>query len=298
MSKPEGRAHKSRSFFDPAKNTPHFSWKTFRGRTKRRDELLCESVPLTEIANKTGTPTYVYSRAAIESAYREIHRGLGALPHTICFAVKANGNLSILKLLAKLGSGFDVVSGGELQQLQHIGVRGDRIVFSGVGKTREEMREALQYAPGGRGGRKGILLINIESDAELENLLEESARHAARGGEAPAVSIRVNPDVTAGGHPHISTGQHQHKFGLEWAAARQLYRQHAGSKWIRWQGLSAHIGSQIVVLGAVWGAARGASVAGAGAIYYRARGRLAGPRAIHERKSREAFRDCGRWNER
>jgi len=249
MSKPEGRAHKSRSFFDPAKNTPHFSWKTFRGRTKRRDELLCESVPLTEIANKTGTPTYVYSRAAIESAYREIHRGLGALPHTICFAVKANGNLSILKLLAKLGSGFDVVSGGELQQLQHIGVRGDRIVFSGVGKTREEMREALQYAPGGRGGRKGILLINIESDAELENLLEESARHAARGGEAPAVSIRVNPDVTAGGHPHISTGQHQHKFGLEWAAARQLYRKHAGSKWIRWQGLSAHIGSQIVMLG-------------------------------------------------
>jgi diaminopimelate decarboxylase len=248
MSDPEGRARKSRSFFDPAKNTPHFSWKTFRGKAKRRDEVFCEGVPLTEIADKTDTPTYVYSQAAIESAYREIHRGLGALPHTICFAVKANGNLSILKLLAKLGSGFDVVSGGELQQLRHIGVRGDRIVFSGVGKTREEMREALRYAPGGRGERRGILLINIESEAELENLIEESAQHAARGGVAPAVSIRLNPDVTAGGHPYISTGQHQHKFGLEWTAARQLYREHAGSKWIRWQGLSAHIGSQIVTL--------------------------------------------------
>jgi diaminopimelate decarboxylase len=248
MSKPERRARKSRSFFDPAKNTPHYSWKTFRDNTKRRDEVLCECVPLREIANKTDTPTYVYSQAAIEGAYREIHRGLGALPHTICFAVKANGSLSILKLLAKLGSGFDVVSGGELEQLQHIGARGDRIVFSGVGKTREEMREALRYAPGGRGERRGILLINIESESELENLIEESALRAAKGGRAPAVSIRVNPDVTAGGHPHISTGQHQHKFGLEWTAARRLYRKHAGSKWIRWQGISAHIGSQIVTL--------------------------------------------------
>jgi diaminopimelate decarboxylase len=248
MSDLEGHARKSRSFFDPAKNTPHFSWNTFRGKIKRRDEVLCEGVPLTEIANKTGTPTYVYGQAAIEGAYREIHRGLGALPHTICFAVKSNGNLSILKLLAKLGSGFDVVSGGELQQLRHIGVRGDRIVFSGVGKTREEMREALRYAPGRRGEQRGILLINIESEAELENLLEESARHAARGGAAPAVSIRVNPDVTAGGHPHISTGQHHHKFGLEWTAARQLYRKHASSKWIRWNGISAHIGSQIMTL--------------------------------------------------
>jgi diaminopimelate decarboxylase len=248
MSKPEGCAHKSRSFFDPAKNTPHYSWKPFRNKTKRRDEVLCESVPLAEIANKTGTPTYVYSQAAIAGAYREIHRGLGALPHTICFAVKANGNLSILKLLAEVGSGFDVVSGGELQQLRHIGVRGDRIVFSGVGKTKEEMREALRYGPGRRGERRVILLINIESEAELENLLEETARHAAKGGEAPAVSVRVNPDVTAGGHPHISTGQYQHKFGLEWTAARRLYRKHAGSKWIRWQGISAHIGSQIVTL--------------------------------------------------
>jgi diaminopimelate decarboxylase len=248
MSKPEGRTRTSLSFLDPTKNTPHYSWKTFRNKTKRRDEVLCESVPLREIADKTGTPTYVYSRAAIEGAYREIHRGLGSLPHAICFAVKANGNLAILRLLAKLGSGFDVVSGGELEQLRRIGVRGDRIVFSGVGKTREEMREALRYAPGGRGERRGILLINIESEAELENLFEESAQHVKRGGAAPAVSIRVNPDVTAGGHPHISTGQHQHKFGLDWAAARQLYHTYAGSKWICWQGISAHIGSQIVKL--------------------------------------------------
>jgi diaminopimelate decarboxylase len=248
MSKPEGRARKSRPFLDPAKYTPNFSWKTNRGKTKWDAAVFCEGVPLTEIADKTGTPTYVYSRAAIEGAYREIDRGLGALPHTICFAAKSNGNLSILKLLAKRGSGFDVVSGGELEQLQHIGVRGDRIVFSGVGKTREEMREALRYAPGRRGERRGILLINIESKAELENLIEESARHAARGSPAPAVSIRVNPDVAAGGHPHISTGQRHHKFGLDWAAARQLYRKHAGSKWIRWQGISAHIGSQIVTL--------------------------------------------------
>jgi len=248
MSNSEGRTRKSQTFLDPAKNTPHFSWNTNRRKTKWGAEIFCESVPLRKIADKTGTPTYVYSRAAIEGAYREIHRGLGALPHTICFAVKSNGNLSILKLLAKSGSGFDVVSGGELQQLKHIGVPGERIVFSGVGKTREEMREALRYAPGRRGGRGGILLINIESEAELENLLEESARHVERGGTAPAVSIRVNPDVAVGGHPHLSTGRHQHKFGLDWAAARQLYRKHASSKWIQWQGISAHIGSQIVAL--------------------------------------------------
>jgi diaminopimelate decarboxylase len=141
-----------------------------------------------------------------------------------------------------------VVSGGELEQLRHIAVCGDRIVFSGVGKTREEVREALRYTAGGCGGRKGILLINVESEMELENLIEESGRHTPKGGEAPAVSIRVNPDVTAGGHPHISTGHHQHKFGMDWAAAWELYSKHAGSKWIRWQGISIHIGSQIMTL--------------------------------------------------
>jgi diaminopimelate decarboxylase len=248
MSDSAGRARKKHSFLDPAKNTPHFSWKTIRRKAKYGEEVFCEKVPLIDIAGEEGTPTYVYSQAAIEDAYREIDRGLGALPHTICFAVKSNGNLSILKHLAKMGSGFDVVSGGELEQLQHIGARGERIVFSGVGKTREELREALRYAPGRRGGRSGILLIHIESEAELEILLEESARHVGKGTALPSVSIRVNPDVPAGGHPHISTGQHEHKFGLDWSMARQIYRKHACSKWMRWQGISAHIGSQIVTL--------------------------------------------------
>jgi diaminopimelate decarboxylase len=161
--------------------------------------------------------------------------------------------LSILKHVAKGGNGFDIVSGGELAMLRGIGVRGDRIVFSGVGKTREEMREALRYPfPGlrgrGRGRQSGILLFNVESEAELELLLEESSRHVRRGYGAPSVSIRVNPDVQAGGHPHIATGRHEHKFGLNWEEARRLYLAYRESKWIRWQGISVHIGSQIVTL--------------------------------------------------
>jgi len=247
MSAPSGEKHTKHSFVDPATFTPHFSWQKRRGKTEQ-GEVFCEGVPLTGAAAKFGTPTYLYSNAAVQNAYRELDRGLGALPHTLCFAVKSNGNLSILRKLAKMGSGFDVVSGGELEQLRHIGVRGDRIVFSGVGKTREEMRAALQYSLGSHGGRSGILLINIESEAEAEILIEEAARHIGKGGTAPGASIRVNPDVQAGGHPHISTGHHEHKFGLDWAAARRLYRAHGGSKWMRWQGISAHIGSQIVSL--------------------------------------------------
>ena len=205
-----------------------------------------------DVAEKIGTPAYVYSRAAIDDAQAELHRGLGSLPHTLCFAVKSNGNLSILKHVAKGGNGFDIVSGGELAMLRGIGVRGDRIVFSGVGKTREEMREALRY-PSRRArtwpaNADGILLFNVESEAELEVLLEESSRHVRRGDAAPSVSIRVNPDVQAGGHPHIATGRHEHKFGLNWDEARRLYLAHRESKWIRWQGISVHIGSQIVAL--------------------------------------------------
>jgi diaminopimelate decarboxylase len=191
----------------------------------------------------------VYSQAAIGGAYGELDRGLGALPHTLCFAVKSNGNLAILKYLAGLGSGFDVVSGGELEHLQRIGVPGKRIVFSGVGKTREERREALRFRSGRSGGERGILLFNIESEAELAALVDEAARERRRGGQAPAVSIRVNPDVQAGGHPHISTGRYEHKFGLDWEQARRLYLAHRDSRDIRWQGISVHIGSQIVGLG-------------------------------------------------
>ncbi|HTT32096.1 MAG TPA: diaminopimelate decarboxylase, partial [Methylomirabilota bacterium] len=163
-------------------------------------------------------------------------------------AVKSNGNLSLLKHLAKLGSGFDIVSGGELRLLRHIGVSGDRIVFSGVGKSREEIREALNYRVGGENESAGILLFNVESEAELEILSDEAARVVEKGGSRPATSIRVNPDVQAGGHPHIATGRHEHKFGLDWKEAKRLYLAHRDSKWICWAGLSAHIGSQITSL--------------------------------------------------
>jgi len=170
--------------------------------------------------------------------------GLGSLPHLLCFAVKANGNLSILKLLAKRGSGFDIVSGGELDHLGRIGVRGERIVFSGVGKRREEIREALRYKSS-RKSAAGILQFNVESSAELEVLAEEASRQRVM----PGVSVRVNPDVKAGGHPHISTGLHEHKFGVSWQEARAMYLAHRHARYIRWQGISAHIGSQIVELG-------------------------------------------------
>jgi diaminopimelate decarboxylase len=251
MSHSTGSSPQKLQFVDPVGFTPHFAWKKFAKQHSAHEEVVCEKVSLTSIAEKVGTPTYLYSRAAIEDAYRELDQGLDSLPHTLCFAVKSNGNLSILKHLAKLGSGFDIVSGGELDHLQRIGVRGDRIVFSGVGKDRYEIREALNYRVeprGGRGGRGGILLFNVESEAELEVLIEESARQVDRGGAPPSVAIRVNPDVQAGGHPHIATGRHEHKFGLEWSEAKRLYVAHRDSKWIRWRGISAHIGSQITTL--------------------------------------------------
>lgn len=245
MSGAPGVPAKKLKFVDPAEFTPFFYWK--KTADGARHAVFCEDVPLSKATETFKTPTYLYSGAAIEAAYRELDSGLRALPHTLCFAVKSNGNLSVLRHLAKLGSGFDVVSGGELEHLQHIGVPGERVVFSGVGKTREEIREALRYRAKAS-HRTGILLFNVESEAELEVLLEESARNRRQGSE-PAVSIRVNPDVQAGGHPHISTGRHQHKFGLDWTTARELYLRHRESQWIRWAGVSAHIGSQITALG-------------------------------------------------
>jgi diaminopimelate decarboxylase len=263
MSGGPAQGRKKHSYVDPATFTPHFSWKKSAGkrdasklkwgaaalRPYAAPHVYCEEVSLSEIAETAGTPTYVYSQAAIGDAYKELVSGLGGLPHTLCFAVKSNGNLAILKYLASLGSGFDIVSGGELQHLQSIGVPGKRIVFSGVGKTREEMREALRYRSARQGGSRGILLFNIESEAELDALLEESARERRRGAAVPTVSIRVNPDVQAGGHPHISTGRYEHKFGLDWEQARRLYVAHRNSRDMRWRGISVHIGSQIVALG-------------------------------------------------
>jgi diaminopimelate decarboxylase len=229
------RSRAARASTDPVVYTPFFS--------RRRGSLYCESVALEKIADRVGTPAYVYSRAAIESAYRSLDSALGAalnrasqrVPHSICYAVKANSNLGVLRVLARLGSSFDVVSGGEIFRLRRIGVPGNRIVFSGVGKTREEIREAL---------RERILLFNVESAAELEVLASEASRLKLR---APA-SIRVNPDVAAGAHPKISTGRHQHKFGVDWPEAQRLYRAYRGSRAIEWQGISAHIGSQILTL--------------------------------------------------
>lgn len=247
MSAAAGSFSPRLTFIDPVEFTPHFEWKKTGRAGSAGEEVFCERLALSAVAEKAGTPTYLYSRAAIEDAFRELDRGLRALPHTLCFAVKSNGNLSILKHLAGLGSGFDIVSGGELDHLQRIGVRGDRIVFSGVGKDRNEIRQALNYRARAR-GRAGILLFNAESEAELEILVEESARIVERGGARPAVAIRVNPDVLAGGHPHIATGRHEHKFGMDWAEAKRLYLAHRESKWIQWKGISAHIGSQITSL--------------------------------------------------
>jgi diaminopimelate decarboxylase len=212
---------------DPADYTPFFAY---------RDKILyCEGVSLSNIADQVRTPAYVYSHAGILTAYRTFRHAFRAMPHTICYAVKANSNLSLLRLLASAGSGFDIVSGGELYRLLRIGVPGRRIVFSGVGKSREELRDAL---------RAGILLFNVESESELEMLKEE----AARFGRPASASLRLNPDVVGGGHRHISTGTRQHKFGIGWDDAYALYTVKSQSRWISWRGLSAHIGSQILTL--------------------------------------------------
>jgi diaminopimelate decarboxylase len=225
----------TRQPIDPAKFTPFFAY--------RNGSLHCESVSLAALADRVGTPAYVYSSAAVEAAYRRMDAAFRAVPHAICYAVKANSNLSILRLFARLGSSFDIVSGGELDRVRRIGVAGNRIVFSGVGKTREEIREALQAR---------VLLLNVESQAELELIAGEASRLRIR---AP-LSLRVNPDVEAGGHPHISTGRHRHKFGIEVADARRLYQAHRKSHWICWKGISAHIGSQILSLAPFRRAAR------------------------------------------
>jgi diaminopimelate decarboxylase len=229
---------------DPAQFTPCFA---YRGPASGRQNLFCEGVALERIADSTGTPAYVYSRASIESAYRKLDRAFGSLPHQLCYAVKANSNLAVLRVLANLGSSFDIVSVGELDRLRRIGVPGRRIVFSGVGKTREEIREALRY-PGSATRASGILLFNIESAAEIEVLLSEAARHPAGRDAKPLAAIRVNPGVRAGGHPHIATGSHEHKFGVNWQQARPLYLAHKDSRWLSWGGISAHLGSQIFSL--------------------------------------------------
>lgn len=236
------RKRKIQRRVDPTEYTPFFAYE--RAASRQSQVLHCEGVTLTRIADAVGTPTFAYSRASIEAAYRRLDRAFGSLPRRLCYAVKANSNLSVLGVLANLGSSFDIVSGGELDRLGRIGVSGKRIVFSGVGKTRDEIREALRYRAS-RAAQPGILIFNIESGAELELLLSESARHSSGASSRPSAAIRVNPDVMAGGHPHIATGAHHHKFGIDWPEARRLYLAHKDSRWLAWRGISAHLGSQI-----------------------------------------------------
>jgi diaminopimelate decarboxylase len=196
-------------------------------------ELCCESVPLESLAARHGTPLYVYSAAMIRARLNAFVHSFRSVPHTLCYSVKANSTLGILRLLAAEGTGFDVVSGGELQRVLRVSPKAaSKVVFSGVGKTAAEMEIAL---------RAGILLFNIESGSEL-NLLSATATRLKK---QAAVAIRVNPDVSAKTHPYISTGLHQHKFGVPITEAQTLYTQAAEQTHLKVAGVSVHIGSQI-----------------------------------------------------
>jgi len=202
---------------------------------EKNGELAFEEVALGQIAERFGTPCYVYSRAALTSAFAAFDRPFGSTPHLICYAAKANSNLAILNVLARLGSGFDIVSGGELARVLAAGGHANHIVFSGVGKSASEIRQALEA---------GILCFNVESRAELLRISEVAS---ALGKTAP-VSLRVNPDVDAKTHPYISTGHRQNKFGVAFEEALPLYLEARGLPAIRVEGIDCHIGSQIVEL--------------------------------------------------
>ncbi|MFD2640790.1 diaminopimelate decarboxylase [Pseudomonas japonica] len=201
----------------------------------RDGELFAEGVGLSAIAERFGTPTYVYSRAHIEAQYRSYADALQGTSHLVCFAVKANSNLGVLNVLARLGAGFDIVSGGELERVLAAGGRADRVVFSGVGKTRADMRRALEV---------GVHCFNVESTEELERLQQVAAEMGVR---AP-VSLRVNPDVDAGTHPYISTGLKENKFGIAIADAEEVYIRAAQLPNLEVVGVDCHIGSQLTSL--------------------------------------------------
>lgn len=198
-----------------------------------RGQLHVESVALSEIAERFGTPCYVYSKAALESAIDEFRAELEGEDALICYAVKANANLAVLKVFAERGAGFDIVSGGELARVLAAGADARKVVFSGVGKTREEMRFALA---------SGILCFNVESAAELERLNEVAG---SLGKKAP-ISLRVNPNVDAKTHPYISTGLKENKFGVAYDDALTLYRQAKRLPNLEISGIDCHIGSQLL----------------------------------------------------
>lgn len=195
-------------------------------------ELCAEQVPLQKIAEEHGTPTYVYSRAAFSEHYQAYAQALGDHPGMICYAVKANSNLAVLNVLAQAGAGFDIVSLGELERVLAAGGTASRIVFSGVGKTADEMRRALDV---------GVHCFNVESEAELELL----ATVAAEQQRQARVSLRVNPDVDANTHPYISTGLKENKFGIDIDRAPVVYRRAAELESLSIVGVDCHIGSQL-----------------------------------------------------
>lgn len=201
----------------------------------RDGQLFAEGVALSAIAERFGTPTYVYSRAHIEAQYRAYADALAGMPHLVCFAVKANSNLGVLNVLARLGAGFDIVSRGELERVLAAGGEPGKIVFSGVGKTRDDMRRALEV---------GVHCFNIESVDELERL----QLVAAELGKTASISLRVNPDVDAGTHPYISTGLKENKFGIDIEQAPAVYARAAELANLRIVGVDCHIGSQLTSL--------------------------------------------------
>ncbi len=217
----------------PPGRPPAFSYRA-NGKSSRTASILhCDATPVTLLAERFGTPLYIYSASTIRQRMQAFDRAFGRVPHTVCYSVKANSNLSVLRLLARMGCGFDVVSGGELERVRHADRRAlKKVVFSGVGKTTDEMRMAL---------KAGILLFNVESESELDSLAECAARLKKRA----RIALRVNPDVPADTHPYISTGLHQHKFGVPIEEARPLYLRAAGTKYLDVAGVSVHIGSQI-----------------------------------------------------
>jgi diaminopimelate decarboxylase len=197
------------------------------------DQLCVESVRLTEIARRFGTPCYVYSRAALEAALAEFTTALSGIDAQVCYAVKANSNLAVLDLMARRGAGFDIVSGGELKRVLAAGGDPRKVIFSGVGKSVEDMRSALSA---------GILCFNVESAPELERL---DGVAAALGTRAP-VSLRVNPDVDARTHPYIATGLKENKFGVAYRDALEVYRRAAALPNVEVSGIGCHIGSQLL----------------------------------------------------
>ena len=217
----------------PPQREPGFVWRK-HGAHAGALELCGERMPLSKLAARFGTPLYCYSQAAIQQRYRAFDSAFRKIPHTICYSVKANSNLSILRLLGKLGAGFDVVSGGELERvLQSNRGAAGRVVFSGVGKTEAEMDAALCA---------GILMFNCESESEVERLASRAAHLKRRA----RVALRVNPDVPAETHPYIATGMREHKFGIAISEAEAIYDLAAHSKWLEVTGVSVHIGSQIL----------------------------------------------------